>query len=181
MIPGFLLRRGPAQWQVYPKASKMLGIHSPPASRELLKCITSLRPDMETLFHPRLFWEKSTDRQYATMVMRTRWYDNGINEGITYKVHGANMVPTWGRQVPGGPHFGPIILALCVGSWSSNELIIKNWQSWVLYQHSFICARYQIKINGHTFVIKHLIYWMRNIFACSIFQYAIISFQSLSS
>ena len=24
------------------------------------------------------------------------------------KVHGANMVPIWGRQDPGGPHVGPI-------------------------------------------------------------------------
>ena len=24
------------------------------------------------------------------------------------KVHGANMGPIWGRQDPGGPHFGPM-------------------------------------------------------------------------
>ena len=28
------------------------------------------------------------------------------------KVHGANMWPTWGRQVPGGPHVGPMNLAI---------------------------------------------------------------------
>ena len=28
------------------------------------------------------------------------------------KVHGADMGPTWGRQDPGGPHVGPINLAL---------------------------------------------------------------------
>ena len=28
------------------------------------------------------------------------------------KVHGAYMGPTWGRQDPGGPHFGPMILAI---------------------------------------------------------------------
>ena len=28
------------------------------------------------------------------------------------KVHGAYMGPTWGRQDPGGPHVGPIILAI---------------------------------------------------------------------
>ena len=30
------------------------------------------------------------------------------------KVHGANMGPTWGRQDPGGPHVGPMNLAICV-------------------------------------------------------------------
>ena len=30
------------------------------------------------------------------------------------KVHGANMGPIWGRQDPGGPHFGPMNFALWV-------------------------------------------------------------------
>ena len=28
------------------------------------------------------------------------------------KVHGANMGPIWGRQDPGGPHIGPMSLAI---------------------------------------------------------------------
>ena len=28
------------------------------------------------------------------------------------KVHGANMVPIWGRKDPGGPHAGPMNLAI---------------------------------------------------------------------
>ena len=28
------------------------------------------------------------------------------------KVHGTNMGPIWGRQVPGGPHFGPMNFAI---------------------------------------------------------------------
>ena len=28
------------------------------------------------------------------------------------KIHGANMGPTWGRQDPGGPHVGPMNLAI---------------------------------------------------------------------
>ena len=28
------------------------------------------------------------------------------------KVHGANMVPIWGRQDPGGPHVDPMNLAI---------------------------------------------------------------------
>ena len=30
------------------------------------------------------------------------------------KVHGANIGPIWGWQVPGGPHVGPMILAIWV-------------------------------------------------------------------
>ena len=30
------------------------------------------------------------------------------------RVHGANMGPIWGRQDPGGPHVGPINLAIWV-------------------------------------------------------------------
>ena len=29
------------------------------------------------------------------------------------KVHAANMGPIWGRQEPGGPHIGPIDIAIC--------------------------------------------------------------------
>ena len=28
------------------------------------------------------------------------------------KVHGTNMGPTWGRQDPGGPHVGPMNVAI---------------------------------------------------------------------
>ena len=37
--------------------------------------------------------------------------------GIIYpdsKVYGANMGPIWGRQDPGGPHVGPMNLAIWV-------------------------------------------------------------------
>ena len=35
------------------------------------------------------------------------------------KVHGANMGPTWGRQDPGGPHVGPMNLAIWESPLSS--------------------------------------------------------------
>ena len=40
-----------------------------------------------------------------------RW--NSVSEKIRYlipdsKVHGDNMGPIWGQQVPGGPHVGPM-------------------------------------------------------------------------
>ena len=31
------------------------------------------------------------------------------------KVHGANIGPIWGRQYPGGPHVGPMNLAIWEG------------------------------------------------------------------
>ena len=33
------------------------------------------------------------------------------------KVYGANMGPTWGRQDPGGPHVGPMNLAISLTIW----------------------------------------------------------------
>ena len=38
----------------------------------------------------------------------TNWWDRYPDS----KVHGAYMGPTWGRQDPGGPHVGPMILAI---------------------------------------------------------------------
>ena len=34
------------------------------------------------------------------------------------KVHGANMGPIWDRQDPGGPHVGPMNLAIWVTDWN---------------------------------------------------------------
>ena len=46
------------------------------------------------------------------------------------KVHEANMGPIWGRQVPGGPHVGPMILAI----WGTillgmTVLVLWNWEA----------------------------------------------------
>ena len=38
------------------------------------------------------------------------------------KVHGANMGPIWGRQDPGGPHVGPMNLAISVSLTMSISL-----------------------------------------------------------
>ena len=35
-----------------------------------------------------------------------------IYEAPDTKVHGAYMGPTWGRQDPGGPHVGPMNVAI---------------------------------------------------------------------
>ena len=39
------------------------------------------------------------------------------------KVHGANMGPNWGRQDPGGPHVGPMNLAI----WEGNKTGPPSW------------------------------------------------------
>ena len=39
-----------------------------------------------------------------------------------YKVHGANMGPIWGRQDPGGPHVGPMDLAI----WDKLHTVKQN-------------------------------------------------------
>ena len=40
------------------------------------------------------------------------WYCNGAGNVPDSKVYGANMGPTWDRQDPGGPHVGPMNLAV---------------------------------------------------------------------
>ena len=39
------------------------------------------------------------------------------------KVHGANMGPIWGRQDPGGPHVGPMNIAIWVA-------FLVFWELW---------------------------------------------------
>ena len=46
---------------------------------------------------------------------------NGIPDS---KVHGANMGPFWGRQDPGGPHVGPMNLAIWDAMQRNNSLIL---------------------------------------------------------
>ena len=78
-------------------------------------------------------------------------YSNGyyfipISEGSGYsipdsKVHGANMGPIWVRQVPGGPHVGPMNFAILDGFmlWPSVtyciygvSMISQNMLNWLL-------------------------------------------------
>ena len=48
------------------------------------------------------------------------------------KVHGANMGPIWGRQDPGGPHVGPMNVAIWVQPlvahkwWKIVKIILKH-------------------------------------------------------
>ena len=47
--------------------------------------------------------------QSATGSDETCWFTSPDS-----KVHGANMVPIWGRQDPDGPHVGPMNFAMWV-------------------------------------------------------------------
>ena len=42
------------------------------------------------------------------------WYSLVLpEESLDSKVYEANMGPIWGRQDPGGPHVGPMNVAIC--------------------------------------------------------------------
>ena len=57
--------------------------------------------------------------KWVTMTfVQNNQYQNDVINFLTglpdSKVHGANMGPIWGRQDPGGPHVGPMNLAIWV-------------------------------------------------------------------
>ena len=64
------------------------------------------------------------------------------------KVYGAYMGPTWGRQDPGGPHVGPMNLAI----WDSKWWLMYYYQIVVLItpsayrQRDSITTRYSMYI-----------------------------------
>ena len=43
---------------------------------------------------------------------KTHLYKCHVKQNPDSKVHEAYMGPTWGRQDPGGPHVGPVNLAI---------------------------------------------------------------------
>ena len=54
------------------------------------------------------------------------------------KVHGANMGPIWGWQDPGGPHVGPMNLAM----WNSSDRIFK----WIFFNENY-CILVKVSLN----------------------------------
>ena len=50
------------------------------------------------------------------------------------KVYGANMEPIWGRQDPGGPHVGPMNLAI----WEDLSYVVLFVEEWHII-HLFKC------------------------------------------
>ena len=96
------------------------------------------------------------------------------------KVHGANMEPIWGRQDPGGPHVGPMNLALLdhVGAYAIHpilqvladsccfqrhegmyiysELKYSLWMSWY-YKIWYHLLSYQTILHLNIISIKHFV------------------------
>ena len=68
------------------------------------------------------------EQRNASRVVTSRQQEQTGSLGVysDSKVHGANMGPIWGRQDPGGPHIGPMNLAIWVGF----ELISKQAKSY---------------------------------------------------
>ena len=65
------------------------------------------------------------------------------------KVHGANMGPIWGQQDPGGPHGGPMSLAIWVGyrqsQWWLETSQHFEWQNCSLTLNFFCETVYFLK------------------------------------
>ena len=49
---------------------------------------------------------------HGKMCYRKTWSTDYNKKKTDSKFHGANMGPSWGRQGPGGPHVGPMDLAM---------------------------------------------------------------------
>ena len=80
------------------------------------------------------------------------------------KVHMANMGPTWVLSAPGGPHVGPVNLAIWVviAQWLPRSISICLWINWVPNNKLIIinvCSDYA------SFVLYHR-YWMHSPGAC---------------
>ena len=61
------------------------------------------------------------------------------------KVHGANMGPIWGRQDPGGPHVGPMNVAI----WDcySKKVAFNRNMIWINLR-KFIPRRLKVRLHG---------------------------------
>ena len=82
-------------------------------------------------------WESGWHQEICDYTWHSSHHYQNISRGESHpkpqfaspdsKVHGANMGPIWGRQVPGGPHVGPMNLAI----WVSNTEIcyIVAWRN----------------------------------------------------
>ena len=69
------------------------------------------------------------------------------------KVHGAYMGPTWGRQDPGGPHDGPMNLAIRKETSIVNTFLIQTGDNLQLtFQLQFFRSFFITGFNVYLFV-----------------------------
>ena len=73
--------------------------------------------------------------------------ENDGNAGLKLdnKVHGATMGPTWGREDPGGPHVGPMNLAI----WEALASCSSNFNSWGRNKPGFNISTFSVHMNLH--------------------------------
>ena len=87
----------------------------------------------------------------TNMGMRTTWTDyiatakQNTSSHRTYvihdsNVHGANMGPIWGRQDPGGPHVGPMNIAISDGIYCTCCCSI--WPDWLPHHTMYLYTGY---------------------------------------
>ena len=84
---------------------------------------------------------------YITVFLKRHSAQIGKQHNPDSKVHGANMGPIWGRQDPGGPHVGPMNLA--IREWSLH--LVSNLLWWC---NDRLHYRTRQLLHGHVKVIS---------------------------
>ena len=97
------------------------GINDPQFAHDNFKCIFCMKIFVFWFyFHWRYVVPDGSVENKTVIVQLMAWWSTRIfasphsmTGNIPHsKVHGANMVPIWGRQDPGGPHVGPVNFAI---------------------------------------------------------------------
>ena len=66
-------------------------------------------------------WHRNVAQRKAASLLAWCKIANRLCNYPDSNVHGGNMGPIWGRQDPGGPHIGPMNLAILVGKFWVHE------------------------------------------------------------
>ena len=85
------------------------------------------------------------------------------------KVHGANMGPSWGRQVPGGPHVDPMNFDIWVALSTLSAIQYSNKQNGLIFKHIFLKS---LCDENHNCPIFYQNNWFQNVISvCQIWQF----------
>ena len=115
--------RGPVMWKSFPCHDVII--------------LRSQTVTMEQEWHFQRKWTSKANRSHKIL-------SSILHNAPDSKVHGANTGPIWGRQDPGGPHIGPMNLAIW-GHLVSGSVYIVNL--------------YPPKPNKYYFLSFHSAYW----------------------
>ena len=108
-------------------------------TRHILHCMNCIQAlNKQQSLHLQDRWEtwaplqyKDCLSRYGIRMVKIRWYHDyhiftmRILLLPDNKVHGTDMGPIWGRQDPGGPHVGPMSLAM----WA--DIFLLKWQFFI--------------------------------------------------